>query len=201
MQLSIVLKAILTGLLVSILIGPIFITLIELAIQKGRRIALVFASGIWVTDILYIYAVNIGLGYLSEDPSYRITFGVIGGVLISIFGLYSFFNKQHIKKPQLNIKDAISAFFKGAAINVFNPFVLMLWISLNAYLHSQEASNNDQIVFYAAMLFVVAILDVIKAFGAKKLATQLASEKLLFVRKVSGIALIIFGIILIIRVL
>ena len=188
------------GGVISLLIGPIFFGLIQIAVEKSTKAALIFASGIWISDIIYIVLVQRGLGYISYDVDFKVSFGIIGAIILFAFGLGIFFSplkKQTLKT--VGIKSGIGYFFKGVAINVFNPFVFVLWISILT--NVSDETYNRQWYFTGALLFVVATADVLKAYYANKLGNLLNDKNLLKVKKTAGFLIGVFGIILLVRTL
>ena len=57
---DIICQGILAGLWINILVGPIFFGLIQLAAERGARAGLIYAAGIWLSDILLVFAVQNG---------------------------------------------------------------------------------------------------------------------------------------------
>ena len=51
---NLILKGIVTGFILSIMIGPVFFVLLETSIRKGIRAAIAFNIGVLLNDILYI---------------------------------------------------------------------------------------------------------------------------------------------------
>lgn len=84
------------GLLLSLLAGPILFTLLQTGIEKGFRAGLAVGSGIWISDVLFIVAVYYGLSYVKNFVSgqaFVLTLGIIGGLLLVIFGVGSLLQK------------------------------------------------------------------------------------------------------------
>ena len=189
---------IIIGLGVSLLVGPLFFGLIQLSIEKSVWAGIIFALGIWVSDLLYVRVVQLGLGYLGDDPTFQMVFGIVGSAILFFFGVGIFFSP--IKKSKLStvgMKDATSFFLKGVAINVFNPFVLILWVSIMGTIREQPM--RSQWIFVASMLAVVATSDIIKAVFAARIGENMQEKRLGAIKKVSGIILGVFGIILLVR--
>jgi threonine/homoserine/homoserine lactone efflux protein len=195
-----ILKGLFAGLVIAFLIGPIFFGLIQLAIEKSTKAALIFASGIWISDIVYIRIVQEGLGYISNGVEFKLWFGVIGAIILAIFGAFIFvspLNKQAIST--VGIKTGIGYFFKGVVINVFNPFVFILWVSTLSSISNEPIAR--QWYFAGALLFVVATTDILKAYYANKIGNVMNETNLSRIKKASGIMLGVFGIILLVRTL
>ena len=53
-MLDLILKGIVTGFVLSIMVGPAFFVLLETSIRKGARAALSFDAGVLLSDFIYI---------------------------------------------------------------------------------------------------------------------------------------------------
>ena len=51
---ELIVKGIVTGFILSIMIGPVFLVLLETSIRKGVKAAIAFDIGVLLNDILYI---------------------------------------------------------------------------------------------------------------------------------------------------
>lgn len=200
-MIDVIFKGLLFGLSIGILIGPIIFALLETTIEKGRKTGFVFASGIWFSDIIYVIIVNLILKGIGISEQMMKLGGIVAGIILIIFGISAWFTKIDTSKSyRLNIKRVGQAFLKGISINIFNPFVLVLWLSIYSMLLAMHHTTSEKIAFYTTMLLTVALLDVVKIQLANIIAKQLAEQKLLLVKKISAIMLIIFGLVLIGRV-
>jgi threonine/homoserine/homoserine lactone efflux protein len=131
---------------------------------------------------------------------FKLWFGVIGAIILAIFGAFIFvspLNKQAIST--VGIKTGIGYFFKGVVINVFNPFVFILWVSTLSSISNEPIAR--QWYFAGALLFVVATTDILKAYYANKIGNVMNETNLSRIKKASGIMLGVFGIILLVRTL
>ncbi|MCB9032907.1 MAG: LysE family transporter [Chitinophagales bacterium] len=200
-MLSAIIKGLFFGLSISLLIGPIVFALLETTIEKGRKTGFIFASGIWFSDIIYIIIVNLIFKTFTISTSTMKIGGIIGGFILVLFGISAWFSKRNTNNNyQLNFKKIGQAFAKGISINIFNPFVFVLWLSIYGMLLALNYTLLEKVAFYFAMLLTVALLDLFKIQLANILIKQLTTNKLVLVKKVAAVILILFGIVLIARV-
>jgi threonine/homoserine/homoserine lactone efflux protein len=195
------LKGIVSGITVSFLIGPIFFALVELTISKGWRSGLFYIFGVLMSDVVLIYAVETILIQFSFD-NIKSHVGLIGGILLIIFGMVTFFAKANIQSTNItNIKTLFQSFLKGVTINIFNPFVTIWWITMYSTISIYYNSNTDKILFYFGILLMVFLFDLLKMRFAYYLKQHLTLNKLLIVKKVVGVCLFIFGVVMIVKVI
>jgi len=190
------------GFVLSIMTGPIFFALIETSIKRGFKSGLILASGVWFSDLIYITIVFIGLSSIKDLPNFNFYVGVIGGLLLCLFGVFSLITKpdlNKIKKP--TTKTYLGDFFKGMAINLFNPFVILLWIGLIGNLTKDALNLKNCVIFLSSMMLCVAAGDILKAFLAEKIRNKITESYMRILNIVVGISLITFGFVLIYRVL
>ena len=89
-----ILEGIATGLILSVFVGPIFFTMLQLGVEHGFKAAFALALGQWASDFLFIFLAFYSAVFvqkLVDDPVTRETFvwysGTIGGILLMLFGL------------------------------------------------------------------------------------------------------------------
>ena len=63
---ELILKAVFTGVILSLMIGPAFFLLLETSIKKGVRAALAFDLGIFLSDLFYIVIAYIFYGEVAK---------------------------------------------------------------------------------------------------------------------------------------
>lgn len=193
---------VLLGFLLSFMTGPIFFSLIETSIKRGFKAAIFFCSGVWISDLIFISIVFLGLTFIKDFPNFNFYVGIIGGILLCIFGLVAFFNKTEINtKVKTTAKSNFGDFLKGIAINVFNPFVILFWIGIIGNLTKKEINVKNSVLFLTSLLLTVAISDILKAYLAQKIRNRITPQYLKILNIVVGVGLISCGIVLIYRVL
>jgi threonine/homoserine/homoserine lactone efflux protein len=128
---------------------------------------------------------------------------ILGGGLLIAFGLGSIFLKPPIiQNDKLIIEKVslLSLFIRGFVINTFNPFTVFFWIILSGKLSIEKGlSSSDAIMFYVGLYTMLISTDALKVFLAKKIQQRITPEILLRIKQLLGVALLICGIVLIIR--
>jgi threonine/homoserine/homoserine lactone efflux protein len=207
---ELILKAIVTGFILSIMIGPVFFILLETSIRKGIRAALVLDAGVLVSDLLYI---AIAFFFFSEISSLKEgenegLLQIVGGVFLIIYGGITFFKKpKEPKQDELgNIvhesMDYVKLFLKGFFLNIANPMVIFYWFSVMP-LGSKNSIGLDvnlsMLIFILVLLLVFFSIDVLKIFAAKKLRRFVTDSVLRSLNRITGAILFAFGVVLLLR--
>lgn len=198
-----IIKGVILGLGLALMIGPVFFMMLETSIQKGVRAASFVALGVACSDTMYI-AMNYNLiKYLSSNVGsdtrgFNIALGVLGGVLMFVFGVGSL-----LKKPSraaadadqsISKKEIFRYFLRGFLLNTINPFVFIFWIApVSAALRAQEGFPRDM-MFFASIIATVLSTDLLKVYLAQRLNRFLSDTVLLWFNRISGMVLIGFGI-------
>jgi len=210
---ELVLKGIVTGFILSIMIGPVFFVLLETSIRKGIRAGLAFNSGVFMSDIIYIliaYLFFAQVHDLAEGESRGVA-QIIGGALFIIYGAVSFFKKpQNMDVATMNVKETNDwkeygkLSLKGFALNFANPLVIFYWFSVLT-LGVGKVSDAEQTGNYGMLIYIIIILvtfflvDVGKIVGAKQLRPLVTPRLLRGLNQLIGIVFVVFGVILIFK--
>ncbi len=181
--------------------GPVFFLIVQLAIERGFWEASTLAAGVWLSDIIYISLVFLGLSYVSENPDFTFYVGLIGGIILIIFGIMGFISKPSKgEKQNLGTKGYLLLFGKGMAVNVFNPFVFVFWVGVVGRTIEKGYTIPERIFYFFILLFTVALLDELKIYFADKITDKIKEKHLLWFSRVSGLILMGFGIAMLVRI-
>ena len=186
------------GLLLSVLVGPVFFALIQNSIERGFWSGFFMAIGIALSDSLYIVVTYLGISQIVDNPMFNMWLGGVGGVIMLGFGLVSIF-KPVPQKGLKQLHDEETLWFrqilKGFFLNGINPFVLFFWVGIMTKVSIDfEFSTNQAVVFFVALIATVLSMDVTKAFFAMKLNNIVTPRFMKIVNRVVGIVLILFSV-------
>jgi threonine/homoserine/homoserine lactone efflux protein len=206
---DLLLQGILMGLALAIMVGPILFALVQTSLDRGVYSGLVVGSGIWISDILYIIFIFTGFAYIEnviQLPDFEFFGGIIGGVILLAIGIGMILSNQVDRQlsPQTfkgKARDQASLWFKGFVINTVNPFTVFFWVGVvSSGLGYEEFTFEKVGVFFIALMGTIIITDALKVILAAKVRKLLTDRAILNTRKISGLALIVFGIALMLRV-
>jgi threonine/homoserine/homoserine lactone efflux protein len=200
-------KGFLTGVWLSMSFGPVFFLLIQTSIRKGVRHALFFDLGVLLSDLLYIIVAFFGASIILENETYKDWIGLIGGIVLIIFGLLPFVNppKETTHPVDSEIQavgklNPIGLILKGFFINLLNPSVLFIWFGAATVAFATFHGQRFPVaVFFLVTLATYFGIDIAKIYLALKLKRFLNPAGLLVVNRVSGLIIMIFGLYLILN--
>ncbi|MFH0864827.1 MAG: LysE family transporter [Bacteroidota bacterium] len=198
------------GLIISISFGPAFFTIIQTGIDRGFKPAIYMALGILVCDFFLILLCFLGLSSIYESDQNKLYIGFIGGIILIIYGTYTFMKKPDIlkrrspkyKTPEKNQKH-IKYVAKGFFLNIANPFILFTWLTAMLWVKAQSEPGkliNYSIIFFSGALMTIFGIDVLKSFVGNKIKKYLRPRIQLRIHQVVGVLLVASGIILMVRV-
>jgi threonine/homoserine/homoserine lactone efflux protein len=201
-------NAFLIGFFMAFMIGPVFFMLIQTSILKGARAAIVFDLGVILGDLTFILIAYYGsrslLEKIKDDP--RLFF--IGGLVLIIYGLITYLEKENKKEALESAKivnvpiknNYLKLFFKGFFLNFINVGVLAFWLGSVLVIGPTLEMKQDTIFLYFGTVLVgYFITDLGKIFLAKQLKSKMTPPVIFRVKKIMGIILIVCGVFLMLK--
>ena len=195
------------GLWLAVMVGPLVFALIQTTIEKGTKAGLTIGLGIWLSDALFILAFLFAADSMEALTSYEnfeLIVSAIGGLILFSIGA-GMYLKTPTELPKASFKasqDLLANGIKGFSINTFNPFTFVFWLAIvPTRVKATALTPNESLIFVLTILGVIILTDSLKVAFAKKLQPKLTLQNITAVRKISGAALVIFGIVLIIKVI
>ncbi|MFW5687686.1 MAG: LysE family translocator [Bacteroidota bacterium] len=202
------LEGIILGITLAFLIGPAFIALVQTSIHNGLRSGLLFAFGIALSDITLISLSYLGAIQFLNDESNQFAVGIVGGMVLIGFGVVTFFKKYKVStKRGIEVKVTVTGggyiryILKGFFLNILNPFLLLFWLGVMSFVSAKYGVATKEVVtFFTAAIAAVFLTDSIKCFIASHIGRYLNITILTWVNRGVGVALVVFGIVMFIRV-
>jgi threonine/homoserine/homoserine lactone efflux protein len=198
--------AVLIGFFLAFMIGPVFFMLIQTSITKGARAAIAFDLGVVLGDIVFILIAYYGskrlLEQIKDDP--RLFY--IGGLILLVYGIITYLDKSQkriIDDETLIIpvkSNYIKLFLKGFLLNFINIGVLAFWLGMIVVVGSNLQMNPSKIFNYFTIILVsYFITDIVKILLAKQLKKKLTPKVAYKIKRIMGLLLMVFGVVLILK--
>jgi len=206
---DLLLKGLVTGFILSIMIGPVFFVLLETSIRRGVKAALWLDFGVLISDLVYILIAYVFYKEVEDlkagDDSSILR--IIGGVIFVGYGIFNFFKK--VKKHQFNAqsipvsktRDYVFLGIKGFLLNIANPLVIFYWFSVMT-IGAEDAGGASSwgMLFYLSLILITFFgIDVLKILGAKKLRPLVTDRLLTGLNRLIGIIFMVFGVFFVIQ--
>lgn len=200
--------AISLGVILAFTIGPVFFILIETSITKGIRSALAFDIGAISGDIFFIVLAYWGTSKLSAYIENNPNLFLYGGLLIIVYGLFSFFKERcdfRLNPPQARIVaikegNYFTFFYKGFFLNVINVGVFFYWLATIATFSARPGMTPTRVLFFLATILLTYLLtDIVKILIAKRLRHRLTPTNIHKIKQGINIFLVVFGVFLLLN--
>ena len=206
MFLTLLVKGILIGLLVSIPLGPIGVLVIQRTVNKSRMAGLLSGMGAALSDTLYAIIAGFSLTYVVDFiRRNEILFQLTGALVVLGLGIYIFFKnpltdiQQHRLRGNTHLKDIVSTFL----VTFSNPMSVFVFLAI--FTSSGVAINLEKPyysifvilgVFTGAFLWWFSLSGLVSMFRHK-----INLRFLWWLNKTAGALIVIFVLITILVVL
>ena len=199
------LPAVPLGILLSFSFGPLFFILLETSISKGIKQAFFIDVGVVAADITFFSVAYFGASKLITEENQPALF-VLGGVLLSSYGVLSFFKTYKKRKKQqkgkvkvIQTPNLFSLAIKGYLLNIINVAVLFFWTGVLFVIGPKfEMETGKMWLFFLATVSTYIIVNLCKYYFASKLKTKLTDSILYKMKQVLNLFVFVFGIYLVV---
>jgi len=197
-------QGIVIGLTFAVLPGPGFFALVQISIRSGFRAGICQSIGIFLSDIFVLLLCYFGITrILGVDPRNNVWFQIIGGMVLTILGFYTF-NKRGVQtypyqNRKLNsIRNHNQLYvIKGFFLNVFNPGIWFIWITIIVSISASYGANDlSSLIFLAGILSATLTADFMKCFVSHHISRFFDTQTMTRINHFIGIILIVFGVVL-----
>lgn len=196
-----VISGITFGLLLAVMLGPVFFALLQTSLHEGFKAGIFLAVGVLASDAaLVIICYSFASLVQTIDVNHKVM-NWVGGLLFIGFGVYNFFHRIKTKEVDDNKKTVHAHFvLKGFLLNIMNPAVLFFWLGVVGLVSvNDKYQTNHQIIFFISTLSTVFLTDILKSFISYRIKKILNAKVMLWLNRMIGLVLIGFGIHMLVR--
>jgi threonine/homoserine/homoserine lactone efflux protein len=192
------LKGITLGLLLAISVGPIVFTVIKQSLNNGTAGGLAFIAGISFSDIILVLLANLFTNLFDVLEEHKKALAVVASIFLIIVGIYYLFfkkvkvNAEGSQALVFRTKDYLKIFTMGFIMNVFNPGIIIFWLTTSTTFIDDPL--DKRVVIFGSALFLALLADVIKVLLANKIRKRLTPKNIHRINQINGVILIGFGV-------
>ena len=125
-------QGVLMGLGVSVPIGPVNVLIMSYALRSYTK-ALCLGLGAMSADMLYLALSAFGISQLAKIPIVFTCISVFGAAFLLYIALGIYRQaKRSVQIQSVELGSHVAVFGKGFLLNIFNPYVIMFWLSVSA---------------------------------------------------------------------
>lgn len=199
---DIILNGVISGIILALLVGPVFFTIIQTSIERGFTSGALVAVGVSVSDAFYITVSYMGVYQFFDRGNFREYLAYFGGVVLLLFGAYYLFVFIRSRRPAIpqakviRLNNPWALVGKGFIINGLSPMVLIFWIGTVGFATTKlgYATPGKAVPYFASIVSTVFVTDMLKAKLADNLRRILTPIFIQRLNLVLGFLLLIFGI-------
>ena len=182
------------GLVLTVMIGPVFFGLIQTSLTKGFRQACLYATGVSFSDITFILLSNFGVSVLFQQPGIEKMVNFAGGIVMILFGLFYLFKSTSSKTENNNVAKNRHSFFKGFLLNFLTPSVSLFWIGTVSIVSANYLHNAaGKFLFFLGIVITLFSCDIIKGYVAYQLKKWITQKIIALFNKIVGVVFVVAG--------
>ena len=157
LTLELILKGLIVGIVASAPMGPVGVLTVQRTLNKGRWYGFVTGVGAALSDIIYAVVTGLGLSLVMdfvEKGTAMLWIKLAGGVMLFLFGLWTFKTKPAPLRPKSNQKGTFAHnFLTGFLVTLSNPLIVFLFLALFARFEFVTSGHPvEQILGYLAIV-------------------------------------------------
>lgn len=196
------LRGLIIGFTIAAAVGPISLLTIRRTVAHGQLYGLVSGLGVATADASYAGIAAFGLtAVTSLLVSGRFLLGVVGGVIIVLLGIRTILSRPGEVAREAERPGLPGAFASIFALTMTNPMTILSFAAVFAGLGlAAGASFMDALVLTLAVWAGSSLWWVVLTSIVGWLRLRVSTTALLWVNRVSGAALVVFGLVAIIAV-
>jgi len=178
--------------------GPLFFQTITQGAKVGARSGLIFSISHSLVEFSLIMILAFGLLAVRNEVFIRTSIGVLGGIVLILFGVYQIISS--LKKKKIEQKQVVPShrlFFIGTLFTALNPYFIVWWLTVgsNLILLALEFAALTGVIFmFLCHVWMDYVWLIAVSYFAKKGVNMLGSQWYRMFIGLFGVILIYFGV-------
>lgn len=190
-------QGLVTGLVLSLMLGTVFFSLIRNSILSGYKSGIYIALGVIICDVMFISLALLSTEFANFLEKYQTLVSTIAGFILMAMGIFMFIKAKPKNTEGIAFdKSKSSPFYfiaNGFFLNVINPVNFFSWLTITSVLKFEmHYTLNLQIIFFSASLVSIFLMEFAIAYFASLLKKKITDKVVMRINQVSG--LVFFGV-------
>ncbi len=187
-----ILQGLLTGVILSLMLGTVFFSLIKNSLLSGYKTGIYIACGVILCDIIFIALAILSTEFAKFLEDNQNTISLLGGIVLLIMGINMFLKakpKPDGGKTFLSTNKSVLYFIgNGFLLNVLNPVNFFSWLAISSLLKVKlNYQINDQVIYFTACLFSIFVVEIAIAYFASLLKKWMTDKVVQRINQISGL--------------
>jgi threonine/homoserine/homoserine lactone efflux protein len=194
-ELPLPLRSLVIGFTIAATVGPITLLVVRRTIEHGRVYGLASGLGVAAADASYAGIAAFGLtAVTSLLVSGRVVLGFVGGLIIVLLGIRIMRSRPAVVARDVERPGLPGAFASIYALTMTNPLTILIFAAVFAGLgFAAGASYLEAAVITLAVGSGSVLWWVVLTAAVAWARERVSTRALLWVNRVSGAALVVFG--------
>ena len=191
-------RGLIIGFSIAAPVGPIGVLCIRRTLAQGRAIGLISGLGAATADGVYGSIAGFGLTFISGFlVSQQVWLRIVGGIFLCYLGIATFLVKPAQSAAEVTGKGLIGAYASTFFLTVTNPLTILSFAAIFAGLGVASAGSNylDSGILVLGVFIGSALWWLLLSTGVSILRTKFRDRSLIWVNRISGLIILVFGII------
>jgi threonine/homoserine/homoserine lactone efflux protein len=192
---SVFLRGLIIGISIAAPVGPIGVLCIRRTLSDGRLSGLLSGLGAATADMIYgaiaAFGLSVIMNVLIEQAFWL---KLIGGLFLLYLGIKTLLSKPAEEAARANSSGLSGAYLSTFFLTITNPMTILSFITIFAGLSTTEHQSTNPMVLVAGVFGGSAAWWLALSFGVSLMRERISPNLMLWVNRVSGLVIIIFGI-------
>lgn len=200
MDVSILFKGLLAGLMIAMPLGPVNLLCIHRTLARGSKVGLISGLGAATADTIYGIIAGFGLTLVSIFLiRHQITLRIVGGIFIIILGISVILNKAGDNSNNNDNKGLFKAYTSTFFITLTNPLTILIFLGIftGLGLTTQDVNYVQATILVSGVFMGSVIWWTILSGGVNFFREKFTDKVLSNISHLSGILISLFGLFLI----
>jgi L-lysine exporter family protein LysE/ArgO len=187
----------LTGLILSSMLGTVFFCLVQNSIINGFKSGVFVATGVIISDIILILLSYFSATLFPKGGNTEMIVRICGAIFLLAMGISNLRSHKKILFPKADNKNPFLLASKGFMLNILNPGNYLSWLAVAATLNNVlHFSNGQRWLYYSGALSGIFGMEMLISFTATWFKKFISDKFLHRLDVVLGVAFIIFSFLL-----
>lgn len=192
------LYGLLTGIIMSLMLGTVFFALIQNSIDNGFKSGIIISIGVIFSDILLILITYFNANLIPSGGLTEQIVRILGFLFLLFYGLSNLLRKKRLAYPETRKGRIWYYLITGFLLNILNPGNFIGWMAINTHLQQvAEYSPSQCFLFFCGALSAIFCMEMIISFAGSSLKKYISDKMLLWIDYVVGVVFIGFAIYLV----
>lgn len=192
------LRGLIIGFSIAAPVGPIGVLCIRRTLADGRASGLVSGLGAATADAFYGCVAGFGLTFISGFlVGQKMWLSLFGGLFLLYLGLKTLFSKPAEKEASINQSGLLGSYFSTFLLTLTNPMTILSFAAIFAALGlaNTNGSYASALVLVLGVFLGSAMWWLLLSGGVGLFRDKFNARGLLWVNRISGAMIAVFGII------